>query len=173
MFLLLIKVIMCDCILKGCIMTKEQIIEHLRAAKSAHIKWVQKAKMLINGIEVEKDAIPVNSTECKFGQWFYGDGQVLNALSNNLPECMIAIEELHTELHDIYMKIFHLYFSKDSGGFFSKLFGSKKKVSEEDSKKAIEYYDSLENISKKLLEEINRLERRLLAVPDERIKELI
>jgi hypothetical protein len=154
-------------------MTKEEILTHLRAAKSAHIKWVQKAKMLINGIEVEKDAIPVNSTECKFGQWFYGDGQILNALSNNPPECMVSIEELHTELHDIYMKIFRIYFSKQSGGFFSKLFGSKNKITAEDQKSAEVYYEELEDVSKKLLEEINRLERRLLAVPEEKIAELI
>jgi hypothetical protein len=154
-------------------MTKEEILTHLRAAKSAHIKWVQKAKMLINGIEVEKDAIPVNSTECKFGQWFYGDGQILNALSNNPPECMVSIEELHTELHDIYMKIFRIYFSKPSGGFFSKLFGSKNKITTEDQKSAEVYYEELEDVSKKLLEEINRLERRLLAVPEEKIAELI
>ncbi|WP_373071909.1 CZB domain-containing protein [Sulfurimonas sp.] len=154
-------------------MEKDQIIEHLRAAKSAHIKWVQKAKLLINGIEVEKDAIPVDSTECKFGKWFYGDGQVLNALSNNPVECMVAIEELHSELHDIYMNIFHIYFSKQSGGLLSKIFGTKKKITQEESIRALDYYDKLETVSKKLLDEINRLERRLLAVPDEKIRELV
>lgn len=154
-------------------MDKETIIGHLRAAKSAHIKWVQKAKLLINGIEVEKDAIPVNSTECAFGKWFYSDGQVLNALSNNPLECMQSIEKLHFELHDVYMDIFNIYFSKQSGGLLSKLFGKKKQVSEIEAKKAQEYFEQLEEISKVLLEEINRLERRLLAVPDERIKELI
>ena len=154
-------------------MEKDHIIEHLRAAKTAHIKWVQKAKLLINGIEVEKDAIPVNSTECKFGKWFYSDGQVLNALSNNPMECMVSIEQLHFELHDIYMNIFHIYFSKPSGGFLSKIFGSKKKVTPEEVKKAEEYFKDLEEVSKKLLDEINRLERRLLAVSEEKIRELV
>ena len=49
-------------------MTKEHVIEHLRAAKSAHIKWVQKAKLLIKGIEVTNDSITVNSTECNCGK---------------------------------------------------------------------------------------------------------
>jgi len=31
-------------------MKKEETLEHLRAAKAAHIKWVQKAKFLINGV---------------------------------------------------------------------------------------------------------------------------
>jgi len=154
-------------------MDKEHILQHLRSAKSAHIKWVQKAKLLINGIEVDKDAIPVNSTECKFGQWFYSEGQVLNALSNNPMECMMAIEQLHFDLHDIYMNIFNIYFKKSDTGFFSKIFGIKKKITEEESLKAQEYFEKLEAISKKLLEEINRLERRLIAVSEEKIKELV
>jgi hypothetical protein len=154
-------------------MEKEQIVEHLRAAKSAHIKWVQKAKLLINGIEVEKDAIPVDSTECKFGKWFYSDGQVLSALSNNPMECMMSIEQLHSELHDVYMKIFLIYFSKPSGGFLSKIFGKKNKITEQDAQEAQEHFKNLEEISKKLLDEINRLDRRVMAISEEKIKELI
>ena len=154
-------------------MNKEQVIEHLRAAKSAHIKWVQKAKLLINGIEVEKDAIPVNSTECNFGKWFYTDGQVLNALSNNPMECMTSIEQLHFELHDVYMNIFTIYFTKPNEGFISKMFGMKKKVTDDEIKLSQEYFENLEDISKRLLDEINRLERRLLAIPEDKIKELV
>ncbi|MDA3908580.1 MAG: CZB domain-containing protein, partial [Sulfurimonas sp.] len=145
----------------------------LRAAKSAHIKWVQKAKLLINGIDVKEDSIPVDSTECKFGQWFYSEGQVLNALSNNPVECMVKIERLHFNLHDVYMNIFNIYFNKPKGGFFSKLFGQKTTVEDYEADKAKQYYANLEIISKELLEELNRLERRLIAVSEDRIKELI
>lgn len=154
-------------------MTKEHVIEHLRAAKSAHIKWVQKAKLLINGIEVTKDAIPVDSTECKFGKWFYSDGQVLNALSNNPLECMTKIERLHFDLHDVYMNIFNIYFNKPKEGFFARMFGSKKTLNQHEIDKAKRYYDKLELISKELLEEINRLERRLIAVSEEKIENLV
>ncbi len=154
-------------------MNKEHILVHLRNAKSAHIKWVQKAKLLINGIEVKEDAIPVDSTECKFGRWFYSDGQILNALSNNPLECMMKIESLHFNLHDVYMNIFNIYFNKPKSGFFAKLFGSKKSLNDYEIDKAKQYYANLELISKELLEEINRLERRLIAVPDERIQELV
>jgi len=155
-------------------MEKEQVLEHLRAAKTAHIKWVQKAKQLIRGHEISEDAIPVDSTECKFGKWFYSDGQILNALSNNPLECMSKIEKLHFELHDIYMNIFSIYFIKPKSGFLSKLFGSKKKVlSEDEIQKAKSNYDVMEQVSKDLLDEINRLERRLIAVPEEKMKTLI
>jgi len=154
-------------------MDKEHILGHLRAAKTAHIKWVQKAKLLINGVDIKEDSIPVDSTECKFGKWFYGDAQILNALSNNPVECMQKIERLHFQLHDIYLKIFTIYFSKEKGGFFSKLFGKKKSISDQDIISAKRHYDDLEKVSVELLDEINRLERRLVAVPQERISELI
>jgi len=157
-------------------MEKEEVLEHLRAAKAAHIKWVQKAKLLINGIDIEEDAIPIDSTECKFGKWFYSDGQILNSLSNNPMECMQSIEGLHFSLHDKYLQIFSIYFSQEKKtGFFAKLFGIKKKkeLSEEEVENSKKYYDEMEEISKGLLEEINRLERRLVAVSEEKIKSLV
>jgi len=155
-------------------MEKEQVLGHLRAAKTAHIKWVQKAKQLIRGHEISEDSIPVDSTECKFGKWFYSDGQILNALSNNPLECMSKIEKLHFDLHDIYMNIFSIYFVKPKGNFLSKIFGSKKKVlSDDETEAAKSYYNEMEQISKELLEEINRLERRLIAVSEEKMKNLI
>jgi hypothetical protein len=155
-------------------MKKENVLEHLRAAKLAHIKWVQKAKLLINDVDIEEDAIPVDSTECAFGKWFYTDGQALNALSNNPLECMNKIETLHFALHDKYLQIFSIYFSKEKQrGFFAKLLGMKRKaVSDAEQQLAQEYYNEMEMISKELLDEINRLERRLVAVSSEKIESL-
>jgi len=156
-------------------MTKENVLGHLRAAKSAHIKWVQKAKLLINGIDIEESAIPVNSTECKFGQWFYSDGQILNALANNPLECMQRIEKLHFDLHDKYLSIFSIYFSgTKKAGFFAKLFGFKRKeISAAEHTLAEGYYETMEKISGELVDEINRLERRLISVSDEKIEALV
>ena len=156
-------------------MKKEDVIGHLRAAKAAHIKWVQKAKLLINGVDVQEDAIPVDSTECKFGKWFYSDGQMLNSLSNNPLECMQKVETLHFQLHDNYLKIFNIYFSQDKKkGFFSKFFGSKRKeLSDAETQLAHDHYEKMEEISKELLEEISRLERRLVAVSEEKIESLV
>ncbi|MBU1658419.1 CZB domain-containing protein [bacterium] len=155
-------------------MDKEHVLEHLRSAKSAHIKWVQKAKLLINGIDIKEDAIPIDSTECKFGQWFYSDGQKLNALANNPLECMTKVEKLHFELHDVYLSIFNIYFNKPKKGFFATLFGNKKNdVSPHEVDIARKYYEKMDGISKELLEEINRLERRLIATSEEKIKSLV
>jgi len=155
-------------------MTKEEILDQLGAAKTAHIKWVEKAKLLINGLDIKENAIPVKSTDCQFGKWFYGDGQVLGTLSNNPMECMHEIENLHFNLHDIYLNIFNIYFSEDKKqGFFAKLLGLKRKQpSPSEIELAKNYYEKMENVSTKLLDEISRLERRLIAVSDEKIESL-
>ena len=155
----------------GAYMQKSEILEHLRAAKTAHIKWVENAKLLINGFDMQKEAIPVNSTECQFGRWFYSDAQKLNALSNNPLECMTQIETLHFKLHDIYLQIYKIYFNEEKQGFFAKLF-KKNKISDLEHEKAEKLYEKIEEVSKQLLDEINRLERRLIAIPEERIAEL-
>ena len=158
-------------------MKKEEILKHLRNAKQSHVRWVQNAKLLIKGIDINEEAIPISYTDCKFGKWFYSDGQILNGLPNNPLESMKEIENLHTALHDTYLKIFNIYFAKNKkSGFLSKLFNIKKRkknISVEDLNKAQQYYEELENISKKLLDEINVLERRIIAIPEEKIEELI
>jgi hypothetical protein len=44
-------------------MNKAETLEHLHNAKKAHVKWVQRAKALIEGLPVEKEAIPVDCTD--------------------------------------------------------------------------------------------------------------
>ncbi len=153
-------------------MDKSVILEQLRAAKAAHINWVQRAKMLISGFKVEEDAIPVNSTQCQFGKWFYSDAQKLNTLPNNTLDCMSEIEKLHFELHDIYLNIYKIYYDMEPQGFFSKLFGKKKKVSEDASKLAKEYFSSMQEVSKKLVDQINLMERRIVALPEKDLEVL-
>ncbi|WP_321777901.1 CZB domain-containing protein [Sulfurimonas sp.] len=150
-------------------MVKEEILKELRNAKAAHIQWLQRAKLLIKGFETEENFIPVDARACKFGCWFYGEAQNLSALKNNPVESMRKVENLHNALHSMYLNIYKIYFSQDSQGFFSKLFGQKKKITDESTKLAKEYFSKLEFISKNLLNEINRMERRILAISSEDI----
>jgi len=153
-------------------MNKADILTQLRAAKAAHISWVQRAKMLIGGFTINESSIPVNSTECQFGKWFYSDAQRLNDIRNNPIECMEEIETLHFKLHDVYMNIYKIYYEMEKQGFFSKLFGKKKKVSDDDKLHAKEYYDEMEAISKKLVNALNVMERRINVLSDAEIEEI-
>lgn len=153
-------------------MDKEVVLSQLRAAKAAHISWVQRAKMLIEGVSMDEKAIPVNSTECQFGKWFYSDGQSLNTLRNNPVECMSEIEDLHFKLHDIYLQIFKIYYENDKKGFFAKLFGNKRKVSDAEQAKARDYFDEMNAVSKELVEVLNRMERRVSVLSNAELETL-
>ncbi|UFH60502.1 CZB domain-containing protein [Sulfurovum mangrovi] len=147
-------------------MEKSEILDQLRAAKAAHINWVQRAKLLISGFQIDEGSIPVNSTQCQFGKWFYTDAQKLNAMQNNPMECMNTIEQLHFDLHDIYLNIYKIYYETESKGFFSKIFGKKKKITEDAKVLAKKYFQNMEEVSKKLVAEINRMERRIVAISE-------
>lgn len=145
-------------------MNKEETLAHLRNAKKAHITWVQRAHALIEGLPIEKEQVPVSCTECKFGLWFYGEGQRLGMMPSM--DCLKEIETLHFELHDIYMKIFKIYFSDEDRSLLSKLFGTRKKVSSLNQDIAKDYYGQLKGVSEKLIMTIERLERRLFALQE-------
>ncbi|MBU0633142.1 CZB domain-containing protein [bacterium] len=144
-------------------MDKNEALEHLRDAKKAHLKWLQRAKALISNIPVEKDAIPVDYTECAFGQWFYSEGQEI-ALMPGM-DSIGEIGKKHEELHDEYIKIFKIYFGDANKTLFSKLFNLRKKVTDAEQDVARRYYSNLKDISDELLKHIEKLERRINALP--------
>lgn len=148
--------------IRGAKVEKENVLQELRAAKVAHLKWVQRAKSLISGMPVEKEAIPLDYTDCIFGKWFYSDGQDI-ALMPGM-SVMESIGAKHIDLHQIYFKIFQIYFGEGSKSLFSKLFKLKKKVSSAEQEMAEEYYAELEGVSKELVDMIGRLERRINAL---------
>ena len=156
-------------------MNKSAVLEQLRLAKTAHIAWLQRAKFLIKGFPIEENAIPVNCTDCHFGKWFYSDGQILSGMSTNPIECMKNIENLHFRLHDEYLHIFKLYYIVRKKTFFSRLFNldTKRDPSEAERDLAKTYYDTMESISTQLLNEIGLLERRIIAISDKAIEELV
>ncbi|MDD5717091.1 MAG: CZB domain-containing protein [Sulfuricurvum sp.] len=144
-------------------MDKAITLQLLSDAKNAHIKWVQRAKLLIDGMPIDENAIPVNCTDCSFGQWFYGEGQKLNALGNM--SYLTDIEKAHSQLHDEYLQIFKIYFAHEERSFFSKIFSSKKKITEQEKERAKEHFLKLQTASEEVLTHIGKLERRLNAIP--------
>ena len=101
-------------------MDKKNVVDTLRSAALAHKKWTANAHALINGIPLDKAQVPVNSTECEFGKWYYSDGQDLRDLPG-----FREVEDLHDRLHKTYMEIFVLLFGEvqNKTSFFGRLFG--------------------------------------------------
>lgn len=149
-------------------MTKKDIVDQLRKAKSAHIQWRSYAQALIAGIEVKQDHVPVIHTDCRFGTWYYGEGQSLASLSG-----YAAIEAPHEMLHKIYMDIFKLIFDNTEVGLLGKMFGKQSRIEQRNQEEAEVLLEKMLAVSTTLLEEINLLEKDVLDMPDEEIAALI
>jgi len=145
-------------------MKKNEIVQKIRLARLAHVKWVQRAKSLVNGVPIKEEDIPLTSDACEFGKWFYSDGQILLAIFNE--RSVKEIEDLHNQLHNEYMKIFSIYFDMSNIGFFARLLSKGKRVSEEEKKRAKSYLNLLEVTSNKLIKKLNIMETKINMVKD-------
>jgi len=148
-------------------MDKKQVISHLRAAKSAHIKWRSYAQAIAAGLPVSEDQVPVIHTDCAFGKWYYGTGQKLSGLPS-----FQAIETPHETLHAIYMQMFKLIFDTEEMGFFKKLIGASKR--RDDRKEQLNaLLNSLVEMSKTLLAAIELLEQEVMQMDEHDVAALI
>jgi hypothetical protein len=95
-------------------MTKKEVLEKIRHAKTGHKRWMSYAKAIHMGIPVEKEAVPVIETDCDFGKWYYGEGQIFSKLDS-----FKAIEEPHSMLHQKYMEIYRVRKEPLKTGFFT------------------------------------------------------
>lgn len=148
-------------------MDRETLLQQLRAAKSAHIQWRARAQALVSGLALDETSVPVLHTDCKFGKWYYGQGQTLN----HIPAYR-AIDEIHERLHLTYMTIFKTLFGDDDRSKLSKLFGSSKKHDEAKLKKAASLLPELVEISKEMLFTIETLENQVRTMSDEELLSL-
>lgn len=151
-------------------MNKGDYLKHIRAAKSAHIKWRSYAQALAAGLPVEDGNVPIMHTDCAFGQWYYGDGQALSPLA-----AFQAIEHPHEMMHRTYMELFKLLMGADEGekaGFFSRLVGRSKKK-DVDIVKVEKLLTSIVGLSKTLLETIDLLESELARMSDTEVEALV
>jgi len=142
-------------------MNKAGVLEKIRAAKRSHVGWVRRARSLIDGLPVDKEKVPVQPTDCIFGQWYYGDGKMLAKLAS-----FQAIEEPHNRLHETYSKIFKLLFGDAKPSFFSKMLGLKYKPKENELTKANELFKELQAWSDIIVGRLGKLEDQIKAMPE-------
>lgn len=146
-------------------MEKIDVLKNIRAARRAHVVWVQRAKSLVNGLPIKKEQIPFEVTKCEFGKWFYCDGQIL--LSIFTEDAVKIVGEKHKELHDIYMKIFKIYFSTTNQSFFARLMNHKRAISESEISIALTELERLEIVSSELISYLNIIEKKLNSIDEE------
>ncbi len=142
-------------------MNKSDILERIRAAKRSHVIWVKRARSLIDGVPVDKEKVPVQPTDCIFGQWYYGDGKLLAKLPSYQ-----AIEDPHNRLHETYAKIFKLLFGDDKPSFFARVLGLKYKPKEKDLAEANELFKELQAWSDIIVGRLAKLEEQIKRIPE-------
>ncbi len=146
-------------------MDKTEVIMLLRQAKTGHKKWVENAISLIEGLPLDKNQVPVNGTECMFGQWYYGEGQGLKSL-----KAFKEIEQYHDGLHRIYREIFILLFEEESKpSLLTRLFGISRKVTEEKKLAAHEKLQALKLQSRSIMKKVDELEEAILEMSPEQL----
>lgn len=141
-------------------MDKRDIIQQLRAAKAAHVVWRANALALLCGFNVDQATVPVIHTSTKFGQWYYGRGQVLSQ--------MPQYTQLETHLvlvHQIYMQMYKLVFGEVKSG----LFRSKEKIKQNNFNKAKDMMINLNAASESLVQTLTELEQELIHMAEDEI----
>ena len=134
-------------------LTRKEALDNLRRAKGAHIKWRAYAQALVSGVQVSDDKIPVEHTDCAFGQWYHGLGkEQLGHLTS-----YEGIYTPHEMLHEIYKRIFSVMHEEDKGGLFT----SKTAREHEKMQLARQYMEELVGVSETLLTALDILEEEL------------
>ncbi len=145
-------------------MTKAEAIEKIRKAKMGHKKWVSYAKAMHMGINVDKDAVPMLETDCDFGKWYYGEGQIFSDL-----ESFQAIEAPHSLLHQTYMQLYKARRKPVKTGMFV----SKNKAQNEKQKKLDNLMNQLLQVSQILSDNLKELETDIKNMSDFELERLM
>ena len=138
-------------------MTKENALAHLDAARRSHIKWLNRAKSMVDGKNMVRDPHPLESTACQFGLWFNSEGEKLYKLLGIEGDDTVRL--IHNKLHEKYLAIYEIYFGSAEGIVYdqkAKLL--KKNVSKAEDERARSLMQDLKKLSYRMLEEIIHLE---------------
>ena len=141
-------------------LTKAKILQELNSAKIAHERWVKRAEHLVDGLPVDQSFIPLDPTECGFGRWLYSDmGQRLRLLKE-YRSLIEQIEFYHDKLHDIYRKIYKIYFviPNERSLLHKILTFNSKKITSSEQQKAQEYFMELQKSSIELKQLLIQME---------------
>jgi len=137
-------------------MDRQDGLDKLLAARSAHVRWLARAQALVAGVPLDDEQVPVTVTDCEFGQWYYGPGQGLSALAS-----FRAIEAPHQQLHRIYTQIFAHLHGDASRSLAGRLLGSKKQTKQQRVEAAQELLPEMNSASETLLAAVTVLEAEL------------
>lgn len=148
---------------------KDTYIQDIRTARMQQLKWTNQIKLMVSGVLSQKDALPLNQSDCPFGKWLYEKAMIFTTVGSR--EIVDEMITLHTQCYDIYLDIHNILFTAEKGGFIG-IFGSKK-PSANAVKLAQNEYEKLVAVSDKLIDRIRVFESQMLATPETKFDTLI
>jgi methyl-accepting chemotaxis protein len=90
---------------------KESVLQR----ESDHLKWANKLSQFINNDHINELNIELDSTQCKLGKGYYGNGRKqAESLIPSLKPLLDSLEKPHIDLHNSAVKIKKLYQQADS-----------------------------------------------------------
>ncbi|HFB53382.1 MAG TPA: hypothetical protein ENJ67_01500 [Sulfurimonas autotrophica] len=145
------------------VMTKKQILHAIEHAYEYHVEQMEKVTLLVEGNKV-KNPTPRMKNECDFGKWLYGDASRIKRLLGL--QFYKDMELIHEFWHIEYEKIYDLYYRDDEDGLLTKIFGNRRRLSEEEREEVQEYYQALSRATDDLLDALSASKRRILALKE-------
>lgn len=144
-------------------MTKKQILHAIEHAYEYHTEQMEKVTLLIEGKKV-KNPTPRMKDECEFGKWLYGDASRIKRLLGI--QFYNEMEIIHEFWHIQYEKIYNIYYNDEEDGLLTKLFGNRRKLSEDEREEVRGYYKELSRATDDLLDALSASKRRIIALKE-------
>jgi len=140
-------------------LNKAMILHELAQAKIAHLRWVKRVDHLISGLPVDKEFIPQDPTACRFGEWLYGlVGEKLRSYYIFEPT-LNQIEREHNALHEVYEKIYKVFYDRQPSLLHKIVRFGRKKISKRELSEVQESFAVLKEHSQELTRLIEKLEK--------------
>jgi hypothetical protein len=149
-------------------MKKNQIIEAMDNAKSAHQQQMDNAKALLKWGDLDK-MTAIKKSNCRFSAWLNGANfDVKKVLGEQF---YIRVDMEQDEWHRDYIELYQIFSQRQKQGFIAKIFKNDD-LSPIELKMAQFYNERLKTASSKLLNAIESAKRRVYAMPESRFNDL-
>jgi len=149
---------------------KDEYLSYVREARVEHKKWVNHVRLIVSGLENDKEKIVLNAADSPFGKWLYSKAMAYNISNSTL--VLSEIEQLFDACYNEYHKIYALLFKSQNGGLIGSLFGGGK-ASGSDYKIASQCYEAMLEKSDMLLSKLRVFESQLTATSNEKFEDAL
>jgi hypothetical protein len=144
---------------------KQDNIQKLYKARTAHLKWVNDIKFLISGVYTNNTIPKPTLHDSEVGDWFYSNALQFSQFNSRL--VLDDMEKILEDIYNVYSNIFSIY-SNAKENKIKSLFGMRNGVSNYESKQASLYYDEIIELSDKFKSRLKTFESQILALDEEK-----